>query len=650
MLPASIYAELAVSTSREHFSGATRLACGRSAIPGIQSKRDGTPTTIRYVNTLPTPAKGSRLAKLLTVDQTIHWADPEHQMGSRSSRKPYIGSIPAVPHLHGAVVPSASDGFPEAWFTADGRHGPAYSTVEPTSANAATYRYPNAQPATALWFHDHALGLTRINVFAGLAAFYLVRDAYDTGLANNPMGLPAGDQEIELLIQDRQFDVHGQLLFPNGTPDDNPVGLNGPPPNPSIHPWWIPEFFGDVMVVNGKSWPYLEVEPRRYRFRVLNGCNARFLQMRLVTSAGYRPGPAIWQVGTDGGLLDRPVKLLDSHGIGANQLFLAPAERADVIVDFSSLAGQQLTLVNSAPAPYPDGDYPDPSTNGHIMQIRVTLPASARDTTYDPASGAALRGGPRQRPAIVRLVNPASGTLAHGVVPSTMRRLVLVEVEGPGGPIEVLVNNTKWTGLREGTSTVVAGARLMPPMRHVTGAMEGMNYLTELPRVGSTELWEIINLTDDAHPIHLHLIQFQLMNRQYIDSTDYRYAYDSAFPGGQFAGLEDDGSWGSVHYEAGTYIPGYGPPLPYAPAKPGTALGGNPDVTPYLVGAPLLPDGNEAGWKDTIKVFPGQLARIVARWAPTPVSIAGVRAGTRSLRFRRHQRSRLCMALSHPGP
>ena len=187
------------------------------------------------------------------------------------------------------------------------------------------------------------------------------------------------------------------------------------------------------MVVNGRSWPYLAVEPRRYRFRLVNGCNARFLQMHLVTSSGQRPGPALWQIGTDGGLLDQPVRLLDPHSIGAHQLFLAPAERADIIVDFAGLAGQHFTLVNTSPAPYPDGDCPDARTTGRIMQFRVTRPLTTRDTSYDPAGGKPLRAGAGGAPAIVRLANPTTGALAQGVTASVIRQLVLIEVEGPGG-------------------------------------------------------------------------------------------------------------------------------------------------------------------------------------------------------------------------
>ena len=219
----------------------------------------------------------------------------------------YAGPIPAVVHLHGAEVPSQFDGHPEAWFTPENElKGRAYVT------NA--YQYPNTQEATTLWFHDHALGVVRLNVLAGLAGAYFIRDGRDTGRADNAITLPSGPQEVELLLQDRQFDTNGQIYFPDS---DNPANLNGPPANPDRHPFWIPEFFGDVIAVNGKSWPMLEVEPRRYRFRWVNGSNARFYIMQMFDQRGLDmhvngpPGPAIWQIGSDGGLFNAPVKLAD---------------------------------------------------------------------------------------------------------------------------------------------------------------------------------------------------------------------------------------------------------------------------------------------------------------------------------------------------
>jgi FtsP/CotA-like multicopper oxidase with cupredoxin domain len=311
LLPDSVYANLPdpfkrgsyvwayAVNSAEQFA-AVGVNGSRPSYPGVTVEATrGSATTIHYANNLP----GSGvLRKYLTIDRTIHWADPQDEGHVFT---PYTGPIPTVVHLHGGEDQSTSDGAPEAWFTNNGLRGPGYFSLRPTDQNAAVYQYPNRQQATTLWFHDHALGITRINVYSGMAAFYFIRDQFDTGRADNPMGLPAGNQEVELMLQDRQFDTNGQLLFPDSA--TNPSLVDGPPSNLSIHPFWIPEFFGDAMLVNGRTWPFLQVEPRRYRFRVVNSSNARFLRMGLVDATNGNVGPAMYLIGTDGGFLDRPV-------------------------------------------------------------------------------------------------------------------------------------------------------------------------------------------------------------------------------------------------------------------------------------------------------------------------------------------------------
>ena len=603
--------------------------------PGITVQaQQGTTTSIKYVNNLPA---NPVLRGYLTIDQTIHWADP---LNAGHPFTPYTGPIPTVVHLHGGEDQSTSDGVPEGWFTNNGLHGPGYFTASPTSANAAIYQYPNRQQSTTLWFHDHSLGITRINVFSGLAAFYFIRDQFDTGLANNPLGLPAGNQEIELMIQDRQFDTNGQLLFPDS--NANPSIVDGPPSNPQIHPFWIPEFFGDTMLVNGRTWPFLNVEPRRYRFRIVNACNARFVRMGLVDAASGNTGPAIYQIGTDGGLLDSPVKLLglaepenNDDPSPTTRLFLAPSERADIIIDFSGQAGKTFTVSNDAQVPFPSGDPLDPAdVTRQVMQFRVCLPLSSRDTTYNPATGNPLRGGRNQEPKIVRLVNPAAGTLAAGVTPSATRQLVLFEFEAPtdaggntaGTPVEDLINNTKWNGKRDGGG--------FTPIPGSTKDQSGQGlWMTETPRVGSTEVWEFLNSTVDAHPIHIHLIQFQLINRQPVvidpntGQPTYLDTWAAAFPGGTFNGEAADGSWSPVVYDPGTIIPGYGPPKSYFTPNADGAIGGNPAFSPFFSGPPIPPNPNEAGWKDTVKTFPGFINRFVIRWAPQAVAIGAVKPG-----------------------
>ncbi len=554
------------------------------------------PTQFRFVNDLGYASDTQVLAWKFSSDQTLHWADPlgdgmnmcAHDstpmmppMGECAEN--YMGPIPAVVHLHGGDVPPVLDGGPDAWFTSDGsHHGPAYYSRPGVSVggNEAVLRYPNGQEAAPIWFHDHALGVTRLNVYAGLAGAYDIIDPalpLPTGL--HPVGLQQGadgpvDYLIPLVIQDRMFDTNGQLYFPA-------EGIN------PEHPYWLPEFVGDTIVVNGKVWPYLDVEPRRYRFLFINGSNARTYEMFLTNQVTKVDGPALWQIGTDGGYLDAPVKIWSGLApIGQlTKLVLMPGERADVIIDFAGQSpGTTLLLRNSAKTPYPNGEAPQGNTVGRILQIRVgPAPDGFVDHSYDPASGIPLR------PPLVRLVNPASGTLAPGVTAAQTRSLTLNEVMGrpmppyEGGPLEVLVNNTKWDGSDRSDFTPI----------EINGHT---TYYSELPREGDTEVWEIVNLTADAHPIHLHLVQFQLMNRQSLDVRRYSAAYEDSFPGGE-------------------YLPGYGPPLDYNTGNP-HSLGGNPDVTAFLRGPIRPPNPNEAGWKDTILVPPGQVTRFVVRFAP----------------------------------
>ncbi len=585
--------------------------------PGVTVEaQQGVAATVTYVNNLIGPfGAPPKLQKYLTVDQTLHWADPLGLMCTMTPTSPacmtpygnptWVGPgnplnppgapVPTVAHLHGAEVQSNYDGGPEQWFTPTGQHGPSYASLAPVLPNQAQFFYPNTQEATTLWFHDHALGVTRLNVYGGLAAFYLLRDSRDTGLLTNPIALPAGPQEIELAIQDRMFDTTGQWLFPD-------LGIN-----PLDHPFWIPEFFGDTIVVNGKSWPYLNVEQRRYRFRVLDGSNARFYQMALVNQVTGLFGPPIWQIGTDGGLLDAPVILDDpallNAGVIKPNFIMAPGERADIIIDFSNVpVGTTFVLKNIAKAPFPHGAPADPQTVGQIMQFRVAGAATTPDTSCNPALLPPAAGACNLRATpIVRLVNPTTGTPA--VTPTVKRQLTLKEVQGMAGPLEVLVNNTKWNGINASTMLQVPGSfasSYVTPM--------GFNWLTEGPRVGATEMWEIINLTADAHPIHLHLVQFQLINRQPFQTSQYLSDWSLLFPGG-------------------VSIPGFGPPLPYNVPNADGAIGGNLAVTSYLQGLATPPNPNEAGWKDTVIMHPGEVSRIMVRWAPQNTPIAGVSAG-----------------------
>jgi spore coat protein A len=573
------------------------------------------PTIINYANRLPSwdpsitttatfdpLADGPIVQGLVSVDQTIHWANPLMNTGPMNCAgidctninnveneccKPYTGPIPAVAHLHGGETFSSFDGGPEQWFTPDGKTGADYRTLDHPGSGNAIYMYNNHQEPGTLWFHDHALGATRTNVYSGMAAFYLLRDPSLT-----PKNLPSGPYEIEMAIQDRQFDTNSQLFFPDGSGGlvEDPMNpgtfiplcgsgvpndpcLNGPPPNPDIHPFWIPEFIGDVAIVNGAPWPFLNVQPRRYLFRLLDGSNARFYNLTF----GSAP---VYAVAADDNYLDAPVPV--------SSVFIAPGERLGVIVDFSGLAGQTVTVTNDAPIPFPDGLVPgtDQPSMANIMRFNVSSTAVS-DSSCNPASQC-------KRPVPLVRLTDGQGNLASGVTINKVRQLVLKEVQGPGGPIEVLVNNTKWDGTKS-------------PSINAIFPSDGVS---ELPQVGSTEMWEIINLTADAHPMHTHLIQFQILNREYFNPqyiTDWGAAFGNC---NSTAPLLP----GCV---AGQFCPGYGPPCAYNVANANGAIGGNPAISSYLLGNPTPPAPEESGFKDTAKVQPGQVMRIIARWAPT---------------------------------
>jgi len=570
---------------------ATLGAIGSYIGPVIANQR-GTPTQITYVNELGSASTTNVLAYKNSTDQTVHWADPlgdsaqctneksPPAFGSKCAQN-YGGPIAAVPHLHGGEVPPEIDGGPEAWFTSDGLHQGARYYSFNVASNTAVFRYPNRQEAAPIWFHDHTLGATRLGVYAGLAGGYLIDDP--------ALQLPANLQQlvIPLVMQDRMFDTDGQLLFP----------IDAPNPN---HPYWVPEFMGDTIVVNGAAWPRFEVEPRRYRFLLLNGSNARPYELSLWSPSRRKaPVPAMWAIATDGGFLDDPVRVAERE-----PLVMLPGERYEVIIDFSKLRPySRIQLRNTANAPYPDGDPVDPRTTGKVMEFRVVpcvaSNCGADDKSYDPAAGESLRKGSQR---IVRLVDPSAGTLAAGVTLALTRQLTLNEiaidgqrainpvtgetVDYDGGPLEILLNNTEF-------------------MNDNPRPFGDFTSVSETPREGTTELWEIINLTADAHPIHLHLTQMQLMNRQDFNADAYSAAYEAQFPGGKF-------------------VQGFGPPLDYRQdrnALSGGKVGGNPDVRPYLAGNPEPPLPQEAGWKDTVIAYPGQVTRLVMRWAPTDLPI-----------------------------
>jgi FtsP/CotA-like multicopper oxidase with cupredoxin domain len=504
--------------------------------------------------------------------------------------EPYRGPIPMVVHLHGGEIPSNSDGGPTAWFM------PGYSLLGPGFQHNASSlaSYPNMQEAGTLWYHPHDQGLTRINPWLGLAGFYFLRgtdeetsklpgwSGDDKVMEQQPIGKnpPFNGEntylpEIEIAIQDRMFNTEGELYWPVD------------PPNPEIHPFWSPEFFGDIITVNGKSWPYLSVAPRKYRFRILDGSNARFYNMWLRDTITNVPAPAITVVGSDGGFLDIPAVLDPALG---QALTIGPGERYDVIIDFSDVPPNTMfTLMNNANAPFPDGDPVLPGFTDRIMQFVV-------NGTMVSASGSGTGTDKSDIPANVRPLNPMikltdfEGSLAAGVVPDVKRQIILNEVSGAGGPVQALFNNSHFD-----TDTPILGAPLE------------FGGPTEFPLEGTTELVSIINTTVDAHPIHIHLTQWQLVSRQLFNTTGFAAAYAAAWA-----------PRGVPEFPAGQGYPGGGgSPYPYDTLNSDGAVGGNPAISPYLMGLPIPADPQERVWKDDIRSIPGEVATYIVRYAPT---------------------------------
>jgi spore coat protein A len=430
---------------------------------------------VKWINGLVNSQGGFR-PHLLEVDQTLHWANPPGGTLGRDSRgtdqRDYRGPVPFITHLHGAHDNEYSDGFPEAWYlpaannipSGFARVGSYYDQFNAESAAAqgiplwapgtATFTYPNDQRATTLWYHDHTLGLVRQNIYAGPVGFYLLRRGPDdlaAGVLPGPApqrGDPTGTKyyEIPIAIQDRSFNPDGSLFF-----DDE----------------FEKGFFGETIVANGRTWPFLDVEPRRYRFRFLNACNARFLKLRLVTGdPAVRPATSalpIWQIGSDGGLLAAPAML--------QTLVLGVAERADVIVDFTGLSvGTEVFLINEGvdQGVDPDETGTIPATTGQVMKFNVVALTGVDQST--PPSQLTL-------PTIVPLGSAV-----------TTRNLTLDHVE-------------------HGDEVMLLGTQ-------ADGPLMWDDAITENPGLGDVEIWNIRSRHEHPHPIHIHIVQFQVLSRR----------------------------------------------------------------------------------------------------------------------------------------
>ncbi|HEX4322469.1 MAG TPA: multicopper oxidase [Acidobacteriaceae bacterium] len=400
--------------------------------PTIEARK-GQPMLIEWVNSLPKE-------HFLPIDHTLCGAGKD------------LPEVRTAVHVHGACVPPESDGYPEDW---------------QKQGESRTSLYPMNQEAATLWYHDHAMGIERLNQYAGLFGFFLIRDE-----AEDSLNLPQGKYEIPLAICDRFFFADGGLHYPD----------SGDPTAP-----WIPEVYGDVILANGAIFPYLEVEPRLYRIRLLNSSNSR--AYRFLFSNGH----AFHQIGTDQGLLAAPVEM--------KELMLSPAERADLLIDFSSLAGTEFTLQD---------------TKLTIMQFRV--------------GKAEASANPESKPALA--------------MPSILRKIDFIP--------ESASVRTRTFDLKE---------YMHPDSRIMLMLLNGQYWhepVTEKPVLDSTEIWSFINTTQDIHPIHLHLVRFQILDRRPFDVDDY------------------------LNYKKFEYIGDAAPPEP-----------------------------NERGWKDTVKTHPETVTRII---------------------------------------
>jgi spore coat protein A len=530
-----------------------------------------------------------------------------------------LGNDRAAPHLHGGLVPWPSDGGPFHWFSNGGTvKGPSVTNWLPDAAGALTddYWYPNIQTARFMWYHDHAVGLTRLNPYLGLASGYVLTDPSEGLLGPNPSGdptlmrmlaIPEGDltRQVHLVIQDKIFSPNtygigstGDLWYPDfyDTQFFGPVA-KGKLPLPTIS--LVPEFWGDTMLMNGTVFPYFDVEPRRYRFRILNACNTRVLSLRLLGALGRpfpfnaepdyaKPGPAMTLIGTEGGFLDGSVapKGVIYNNTAANPLVLAPAERADIIIDFSELANAAtqgnpnqgplcVLLHNDAPVPFPGGT---PLADFHPGNRKLAAP---------PAPGY----GPNTRTLLQFRVYPLghfTGNPNPDLAPDPAWVLPPSPAPAPTVP------GTRDVALFE---TVDEYGRLAQNLGTLAGPAAQLDPATEVVQAGSVETWRVFNVTADTHPIHFHFFNVRVLQREPF-------------------------SW----------------------------RGGMPNIS----GQPLPPDPAEQGWKETVKFNPGECTTILvelpltSNLAPAGVPIPdSPRSGDNGLGVTGHEYVWHCHILEH---
>lgn len=481
-----------------------------------------TPINVNWVNKL-TDAAGAPLPHILPVDQTI-------AMPIAPDTVP-INGVPIAVHHHGGDVPVEFDGGPDQWQTPIRQQiGPGITANNLNTAGALSYSYLNTQEASVHWYHDHAEGLTRTNAYAGLAGLYVIRDANEATLIRDNK-IPSGPYEIPLVIQDRVFAADGSLAY-GADPIDYPTGPLQTLPGAGS-PTHMPEMFGDVITVNGVAWPNRDVEPREYRLRLLNGSDSRVYTLNFGALK-------VWQISTDLGFLNAPVPM--------KLITIAPGERMDVVVDFAPLAlmplGSQTVVVsNSAGAPYPNGAVPAPGSGADtIMQFSAVLALDPAILKTDITKVQALRGTTLDTPAIRKFPKVPAGT--------TVRRVLLGEGIDEYGRILPLLGTYDPTGVKN------------------LGTLSFQEPPTETPALGTTEVWEFWNISPDAHPIHMHLVQFRVLDRQAFVGTVTQTAMINNWTGQQLSNAK-------------------------------------------LAGLTVNARANEQGWKDTVLCPPGQVTRIL---------------------------------------
>ncbi|MGW4468980.1 multicopper oxidase family protein [Nonomuraea sp. NPDC004354] len=374
-------------------------------------------------------------------------------------------------HLHGAITNAGNDGWSENGLLA---------------GEAEAVEYLNDQPCTGLWYHDHGMHVGTWTVFSGLLGAYLVRDEEEDAL-----GLPAGRHEVPLILCDRNFDTDAAGLLTGDLL--HKVQIAATTPKVVTRP-----FAGPYTLVNGVVWPYMDVEPRWYRFRVLNAANARTFRLRLLDEASGQPVTGVVkQIGSDGGLLPAPVAI-------DGDLVLAPAERADVLVDFRALAGRRVKLVNCGPGapgqPAPQANIPFPD----VMQFRV---ADRR---------------PHDSFTLPAVISPSFVRTTHDNLPADHGHRVVLTMVGGGDHAQM------WEMAEDPAAPV--GTEGVVQIKDASGTVRTYRRVARMPddavnffaALGGTEAWTFVNVAPAMHPMRIHLMRFQILSRDVYDISGFK--------------------------------------------------------------------------------------------------------------------------------